>query len=60
MEFRFEKWSGKIERTEGIELRNQESFKTLRAKENYKYVRILRGDTFKQTQMEEKNKKGVP
>ena len=40
--------------TDGVELLNQETFKTLREKENYKYMGILEVDT-KQVEMKEKN-----
>ena len=40
--------SGKRETTEGTELLNQESIRTLEEKENYKYLEILEADTNKQ------------
>ena len=40
--------------TEGVELPNQVVIRTLREKENYKYLRILEADTIKQAEMEEK------
>ena len=53
MEFGIEKCamltmkSGKRETIEGTELTNQENIKTLREKENNKYLRILEADTIK-------------
>ena len=44
---------------ERIELLNQETIKILKEKENYEHFGILEADTFKQTEMNEKNKKGV-
>ena len=38
--------------TEGIELWNQIKIRTLREKENYKYLGILETDTIKQTMKE--------
>ena len=43
--------SGKRER---IELLNQERIKTLREKENYKYLEILEADAINQAKMKEK------
>ena len=40
-----------------MELPNQESFKMLGEKENYKYLGILEADTIKQAEMKEKIKK---
>ena len=39
--------SGNRHMTERIELPNQEKIKTLRKKETYKYLRILKADTIK-------------
>ena len=53
MEFGREKWviliekSGKLHRTEGIELRNQDKIRTLGEMETYKYLGILELDTIK-------------
>ena len=41
--------SGKGSITEGRELPNQEKIRTLRVKENYKYLGKLESDTKKQT-----------
>ena len=43
--------------TEGNELQNQESNKTLGNKENYKFLEILEADTIKQTEIYEKIRK---
>ena len=54
MEFGIEKCailimkSGKRQIMEGMELLNQERIRTLREKENYKFLRILEIDTIKQ------------
>ena len=40
--------SEKREITEGIEIPNQESIRTLGEKENYKYLEILEADNIKQ------------
>ena len=50
-------WMKKREKrqmTEGTGLRNQIKIRTLREKENYKYLGILETDTIKQTEMKEK------
>ena len=39
--------SGKWQMTEGIEQPNQEKIRTLRDKENYKYLRILEAESIK-------------
>ena len=39
--------NGKLQMTEGIELPNQEKFRTLREKKTYKYLGILEADTIK-------------
>ena len=52
--------SGKRESAKGIELRNQEYFRTIRETENYKYLGILKADTIKQEEIKEKNNKSVP
>ena len=49
------KKSEKIQKAEGIELSNQESFRSLREKENYKYLGILQVYTFKPAETNEKN-----
>ena len=49
--------SGKQYTTEGIELTNQEKIRTLRKKERYKFLGILKVDTIKQIEMKEKIKK---
>ena len=41
---------------ERIELPNQERIKTLREKENFKYLGILEVETIKQAEVREKNK----
>ena len=51
------KEKGKKETTEGIELPNLESIRTLGKKENYKYFRILAVDTIKQTEIKVKVRK---
>ena len=48
---------GKGEITVGTELPNQERDRTLREKENYKFLRILEPDTVKQVKMKKKKKK---
>ena len=64
MEFGFEKCSmliieeKKRETSEGIEQLNQESIRTLREKENNKYLGILEANTIKQTD-KRKSKKRV-
>ena len=40
-----------------MEQPNQEKIRTLREKENHKYLGILEADTIKQTEMKEKKKK---
>ena len=61
MEFGIEKWaklvmkSGKRHLTDGMELPNQDKFRTLREKETNKYLGILEADTIKQVEMKEKN-----
>ena len=63
LEFRIEKCttlmmkSRKRKIMEGIELPNQERIRTLRERENYKYLGILEADTIKQVEMEEKRRK---
>ena len=42
---------------EGMELPNQDKFRTLGGKETYKYLGILEADTIKQVEMKEKIKK---
>ena len=49
--------SGKREITEGIVLPNEERIRTLREKENYKYLGILEADTIKPAEMKEKIRK---
>ena len=49
--------NGKRHLTDGMELPNQEKIRTLREKETYKYLGILKADTIKQQDMKEKNKK---
>ena len=49
--------SGKRETTEGIELPYQERISTLKEKENYKYLEILKADTIKQAEIKEKIRK---
>ena len=41
----------------GIDLPNQENIRSLREKENYKYLGILEADTIKPAKMKEKIKK---
>ena len=50
----------KRETAKRIKQQNQESIRKLREKENDYYLRLLEGDTIKQTEMKEKNKKSVP
>ena len=45
--------SGKLNLTDGIELPNQEKIRSLREKETYKYLEILKDDT-KQVKMKKK------
>ena len=45
---------------EEIEQPNQESIRTLRLRKNFKCLGILQGNTTKQAEMKEKNKKRVP
>ena len=65
MEFGIEKCatrimkSGERETVEGKEIASQESFRTVREKENDMYLRILRADTIKQAELKEKSKKKV-
>ena len=40
--------------TEGVELPNKEKIRTLREKETYRYLGILKVDTIKQVEMTEK------
>ena len=47
--------SGKQQITDGMEVPNQENIRTLREKETYKYLGILKADTIKQVKMKEKN-----
>ena len=60
MEFGIEKCvmfiikSGKRQKTEGIELPNQERIKMRGEKEKYKYSGILNADSLKQVEMKEK------
>ena len=49
--------SGKREIAQGTELPNQENIRSLGEIENYKYFGILKADTIKQTEMEEKIRK---
>ena len=49
--------SGKREITEGIDIRTQESIRTLGEKENYKYLGILEANTIKKVKMREKLRK---
>ena len=64
MEFSIEKFtmlvmkSGKQHIKEWVELPNQ-VIRTLRKKETYKYLGILKADTIKQQEMKEKNQKWV-
>ena len=51
--------SGKQQKTEGIELQNQQKFIMLGEKENYKYLEILKVNTIKQAEMIEKILKRV-
>ena len=66
MEFALEKSatlimkSRKWYRTERIELQNQEKIKMCRKMEIYKYLEILKVDTIKHAEMEEKIKKRIP
>ena len=61
MEFGLEKCamlvmkSGKRHMMEEVELPKQEKNRTLREKENYKYLEILEADAIKQEEMKEKN-----
>ena len=63
MEFGIEKCallvmkSGKRHMTDGMELQNQDKIKTLREGETYKYLGILKADTFKQAEMKDKIQK---
>ena len=45
---------GKRQITEGIELPNPERIRSLREKENYKYLGMFAADTIKQAEMKEK------
>ena len=45
--------SGKNQRTEGIDLPNQESINKLREKETYKTLGILEADNIRQADMKE-------
>ena len=60
MEFGFETCtmlrlrSGERESAEGIEIPTQESIKTLREKENFRYLIIVETDAIKQAEMKEK------
>ena len=45
--------SGKRETAKETELPNQETIRTLREKENYKYLRILEADSIKQAEVKE-------
>ena len=62
MEFGIEKWpklqrkSGKRYLIDGMELPNQDKFKTFGEKNTLKYLELLETDTIKQ-EMKEKNKK---
>ena len=47
--------SRKRQRTEGIELPNQEKISTLGEKETYKFLEILEANAIKQAAMKEKN-----
>ena len=49
--------SGKRQKAEEIELPNQESFRMLGEKENYKYMEILEVVTIKQVEMKGEKKK---
>ena len=63
MEFGIEKYalfvmkSGKRHLTDGIELPNQDKFRTLAENETYKYLGILEADTIKQVEMKNKIQK---
>ena len=63
MEFGIEKCtmlvmkSGKRHMTDGMELPNQDKFRTLGENETYKYLGILEADTIKQVEMKEKIQK---
>ena len=63
MEFGIEKCamlvmkSGKHHLTDGMELPNQDKIRTLGEKETYKYLGILKVDTFKQVEKKEKIQK---
>ena len=46
---------GKREKTEGIELLNQENIRTLGEKENYKFLEMLEVDTIKQRRKKLRN-----
>ena len=48
---------GKTETTEGIKLPNQESIRMLEEMENSNYLRILKVNTIRRTEMKEKKKK---
>ena len=52
--------SGKRHLADGMELLNQDKIRTLREKKTYKYLRILKADTIKQQEMEEKIRKNIP
>ena len=49
--------SGKRHRTDGIELQNQDKFRTLAENETYKYLGILEADTIKRVDMKDKIQK---
>ena len=63
MEFGIEKWamlvmkSDKRHLTDGMEQPNQDKIRTLREKETYKYLGILKADNIKQVEMKQKIKK---
>ena len=63
MEFGIEKCArivmkrGKRHRTNGMELPNQNKIRTLTENETYKYLEILKDDTIKQVEMEDKIQK---
>ena len=51
--------SGKQRLTDGIELSNQDKIRTLREKESYKYLGILKADTIKKWRWKKKVKKSI-
>ena len=65
MEFGLEKCamlvmkSGKGNRTDGMELSNQDKIRTLKENETYKYLGILEADSIKQVEMEDKILKNI-